>query len=147
MPYFDGQAALVTGGGTGIGRATALKLASEGADVAVNYSRSAKEAQETADEIGKLGRKSLAVQADVSDDAAVRKMVDAVNRSFGRLDILVSSAGTTRFVPLANLEDLTDEAWDPVFNVNVNYRHINLDRFGLDGVSDGFNVRLMLVLE
>jgi len=119
MPNFEGQAALVTGGGTGIGRATALKLASEGADVAVNYSRSAKEAQDTADEIRKLGRKSLAVQADVSDDAAVRKMVDTVHHAFGRLDILVCSAGTTRFVPLTDLEDLTDEAWDPVFNVNV----------------------------
>jgi 3-oxoacyl-[acyl-carrier protein] reductase len=119
MPYFEGQTALVTGGGTGIGRATALKFASEGADVAVNYSRSAKEAEDTADEIRKMGRRSFAVKADVSDDAAVRQMVDAVLHELGRLDTLVCSAGTTRFVPLENLEDLTDAAWDPVFNVNV----------------------------
>ncbi len=119
MPQFEGQTVLVTGGGTGIGRATALRLAGEGADVVVNYSRSEEEAQATGSDIEKLGRRALAVKADVSDDAAVRQMIETVRVSFGRLDILVNSAGTTRFVALEDLEGLTDEAWDPVFNVNV----------------------------
>lgn len=119
MGHMDGRVALVTGGGTGIGRATSLLLASEGADVAVNYSRSRTEAEATAADIRALGRNSIAVRTDVSVESAVREMVDRVAEELGRLDILVNNAGTTVFVPLADLEALTDEAWDPVFDVNV----------------------------
>ena len=119
MGYLDGKVALVTGSGTGIGRATALLFAGEGADVAVNYSRSQAEAEAAAADIEKLGRKGLPVRADVSDDASVRRMVDGVVAELGRLDILVNNAGTTRFVPLDDLEGLTDDAWDAVLNVNV----------------------------
>ena len=119
MGYLDGKVALVTGGGTGIGRATALLFAGEGADVAVNYSRSQAEAEATAADIRKLGRKGLPVCADISDDASVRRMVDGVVAELGRLDILVNNAGATRFVPLDDLEGLTDDAWDVVLNVNV----------------------------
>ncbi len=119
MGYLDGKAALITGGGTGIGRATALLFAGEGADVAVNYSKSQAEAEATAADIQALGRRALAVCADVSDDAAVQNMVDRVFAELGRLDILVNNAGTTRFVPLDDLEGLTDEAWDAIFDVNA----------------------------
>ena len=67
--------ALVTGGGVGTGKAIALGLARAGSDVAINYSRSATEAEETVEEIRKLGRNAVAVQCDVSEDAAVREMV------------------------------------------------------------------------
>ncbi len=119
MGYLDGKVALITGGGTGIGRATALLFAGEGADVAVNYSRSQTEAETTADEIRALGRRALAVRADVSDDAAVHRMVEQVVTKLGRLDILVNNAGITQFVPLDDLESLSDEVWDAIFAVNV----------------------------
>ena len=119
MGRLDNQVALITGGGTGIGRATALLFAREGADVAVNYSRSKDDAEATATDIRNLGRKGIAVQADVSDDTAVRRMVDRVVDELGRLDILVNNAGITRFVPLTDLEGLTDEDWDRIIAVNL----------------------------
>ena len=119
MGKLEGKVALITGGGTGIGRATALAFAREGIDVAVDYSRSKAEAEATVAEIEGLGRRALAVCADVSDDAAVRQMVDRVVTELGRLDILVNNAGWTKYVPLEDLEGLTGEAWDRCFDVNV----------------------------
>src|SRR5262249_9496035 len=84
----EGKAAVVTGGGTGVGRATALELARRGCSVLINYSRSKNEAEETASEIAALGVKGIAVEADVADDAACRKMVGTAVREFGRLDVL-----------------------------------------------------------
>ncbi len=113
------KVALVTGGGTGIGRATALALAREGADVAVNFSRSEAEARETAAAIEALGRRSLLARADVSDDRQVRAMVDLVVATLGRLDILVNNAGHTTRVSFQDLEGLTEEIWDRTYGVNV----------------------------
>jgi 3-oxoacyl-[acyl-carrier protein] reductase len=115
----SGKVALITGGGTGIGRATALLLASEGADVAVNYSRSKEDAEKTVAEVEALGRKAIAIQANVAEDASCRAMVDTVVSELGRLDILVNNAGTTRMVPLDDLESLTEEDWDTIMGVNV----------------------------
>src|SRR6266699_1254899 len=94
----QGTVALVTGGGTGIGRAASLLLAREGAAVAVNYSRSEAEAEETAAAIHAAGGRAMAVQADVADDAAVEAMVQRVVKEWGRLDLLVNNAGMTFFV-------------------------------------------------
>jgi len=96
-----------------------LRFAREGADVAVNYSRSQAEAEETAGRIRALGRKGMAVCADVSDDTAVRAMVERVAADLGGLDILVNNAGHTQFVPLGDLEGMTEEIWDRTFDVNV----------------------------
>lgn len=115
----SGKAALVTGGGTGIGRATALLLAAKGADVAVNYSRSQREAEAVADEVRKLGRKAIAIKADVSDDKQVTNMVATVVRKLGRLDILVNNAAWTAYVDLQDLRGLTDEIWDRTLAVNL----------------------------
>ena len=119
MGQLEGKVALVTGGGTGIGRATALRFAEEGADLAINYSRSKDDADRTVSDIEALGRKAVAIQADVSDSASAIKMVDRTVDHLGRLDILVNNAGVTRKVDLDDLDGLTDEDWDHVMSVNV----------------------------
>jgi 3-oxoacyl-[acyl-carrier protein] reductase len=115
----NGKVALITGGGTGIGRAIGLAFAREGASVAVNYSRSESEAVSTAKEISDLGVSALIVQVDVSSDKQVRDMVKKVADGFGRIDILVNSAGTTTFVEASDLEGLTEEIWDKTIAVNL----------------------------
>ncbi len=113
------KVALVTGGGTGIGRAISLKLAGEGAGVVINYSKSQEDAEKTSQEIRALGVRSTAVQADVSSDDQVREMCRAVLQEWGRVDILVNNAGWTRFIDHSNLEALTEDIWDRVFAVNL----------------------------
>jgi 3-oxoacyl-[acyl-carrier protein] reductase len=115
----EGKAAIVTGGGTGVGRATGLALGKLGCAVLVNYSRSNKEAEETAADIQALGVKALPFKADVADDAQCRAMVDAAVKEFGRLDVLVNNAGTTSFIPHPDLEAVKDEDWDRILAVNV----------------------------
>ena len=113
------KVAIVTGGGTGIGRATSLALARQGAVVAVTYARSQAEAEETAGEIVAAGGRALAVQADVSDEGAVRAMVERVAAELGGIDLLVNNAGTTRYIDLTDLDSVTDEVWDAILAVNV----------------------------
>ena len=102
-----GRVALVTGGGTGVGNATSLLLASKGCDVVVNYSRSIAEAEATVAKVRELGRNSLAVQTDVSDESSVDAMFRSIDKEFGRLDVLFNNAGSG--APPINLEDLTFE--------------------------------------
>ncbi len=113
------KAAIITGGGTGVGRATALALAKLGCHVAINYSRSQAEAEATAAECEQLGVKAIAIQADVADDAAVQQMVAQVDQAFGRIDILANCAGTTKFIRHADLEAVTDDDWQRIMAVNV----------------------------
>ncbi len=119
MGKLKGKVALVTGGGTGIGKATSLLFAGEGADVAVNFSRSRSDAEETVSEIRQLGSQAIAVCADISNDDAVRSMVGKVVTTLGRLDILVNNAATTTFVLPRDLEGMTEELWDKILDVNV----------------------------
>lgn len=91
-----GKIALVTGGGRGIGRETALTLAGYGADVAVNYSGSRDAAQETAAEIEAMGRRALAIRADVTKEEECAAMFHEIAEKLGRIDILVNNAGITR---------------------------------------------------
>lgn len=111
--------ALVTGGGTGIGRSAVLALAHEGYNVAINYSSSKDAAAETAKQAQTLGAETLLLQCDVSDDPAVRNMLAEVENSFGRLDVLINNAGTTSAVNPKDFESVTAENWDRVFAVNV----------------------------
>jgi 3-oxoacyl-[acyl-carrier protein] reductase len=115
----EGKAAIVTGSGTGVGRATALTLAQHGCSVLINYSRSQQEAEQTAADVEGRGAKAIVFQADVSDDEACRAMVRAAVDTFGRVDILVNNAGTTHFIPPDDLEAVTDDVWHKILNVNV----------------------------
>ncbi len=110
---------LVTGGGTGIGRETCLRLARVGADVVINFSRSRAEAQEVAALIKHHGRRALVVEADVAHDADVRRMMAAIEDTLGRLDGVVNNAGITEHIGLSELEAVTDEVWDRIMNVNL----------------------------
>ena len=115
----NNKVVLVTGGGTGIGRATSLLLAQRGATVIVNYARSQSEAEATVREIQAEGGQAVALQADVSRDQEVRAMVQSAVQQFGTVDLLVNNASITRHIPLEELEMATEEVWDELFNVNV----------------------------
>jgi 3-oxoacyl-[acyl-carrier protein] reductase len=116
----DGRVAIVTGGGTGIGRAVCLRLANAGAaGVVVNYSRSEEDAKATASDVESIGSRAAAHRADVSDESQVVAMIEEAVRTFGRLDVLVNNAGTTRFIPHPDLDALTDEVWNDILSVNL----------------------------
>lgn len=113
------KTALITGGGTGIGRAIALVLAEAGVNIALNYSRSEGEALKTCQEVKDLGVRSKIYKGNVAADAEVKAMVSQVASDFGGLDILINNAGMTHFVDHGDLEGMKDEYWDEIFGVNV----------------------------
>ena len=112
-------AALVTGASTGIGRSAAIALAKNGYNVVVNYGRNEDAAKMTAREVETAGARAFLYRCDVSEDDGVRAMLAAVEKEFGRLDALINNAGTTVDVPPANFEEMTVDAWNRVFSVNV----------------------------
>jgi 3-oxoacyl-[acyl-carrier protein] reductase len=114
-----GKVALVTGGGTGIGRACALALATRGVKVAVNYSRSKDDAEQTASECRAAGGDGVALQANVARKTEIDRLVEEVANKWGRLDILINSAGTTKFAAYDDLDALTEEVWDDILGVNL----------------------------
>lgn len=113
------KVAIVTGGGTGIGRAVSIALAKQGAAVAIVYSRSKQDALDTVSAIELEGGCAVAFQADVADLASVEKMTQAVIAQFGGLDYLVNNAGITHQLPFNDLDAITDVIWDILFAVNV----------------------------
>lgn len=112
----DGKCALVTGASRGIGRAVALKLASEGAKVALNFAGNEAAANEVRQEIEAMGGQAILVKADVADEAAVQDMVQKTADAFGRIDILVNNAGITRDGLAAAMKD---EDFDAVLDTNL----------------------------
>ena len=113
------KVALITGGGTGVGRSTTLQLADRGYDVAINYSRSAADAEETATLAREKGVRAISIACDVSSDEQVRAMLDRCRTEFGRLDVLVNNAGTTYFVDHHDLAAMTEDKWDRILAVNL----------------------------
>ncbi len=111
--------ATVTGGATGIGRACAIRFAQLGLNVVVNYSRSEKEAKQTAKMVESEGQQCEVIQCDVSNDSEVRAMIQSVSQRFGRLDVLVNNAGATKFLDGSDLDAMTDELWDHILGVNL----------------------------
>ncbi|MBM3327863.1 MAG: beta-ketoacyl-ACP reductase [Calditrichaeota bacterium] len=116
MGILKGKTAIVTGGSLGIGASVALKLASDGADVALNYRKHADEAEAVAEQIRTMGRRALVIQADTSSFADAEAMVARVKAEWGRVDILVCNAGITRD---AVLWKMTEEQWDAVIGTNL----------------------------
>lgn len=113
------RVAVVTGGGTGIGRAIALALAGAGAAVAVNYHTSRAASEQTVEAIRARDGRAIAVQGDVAGDGDAEALVRRAVEEFGRLDILVNSAGTTAFIDHRDLDALPSELWDRIFAVNL----------------------------
>ena len=116
-----GRVALVTGAAKRIGQSLALRFAAEGADVVVNYRGSKSEADEVVAQIVAMGRRAVALQADVAKRPEVLAMFAAVEKEFGRLDILVNNAGM--FFP-AKFEDLTEEQWDRILDTNLKSQYL-----------------------
>jgi glucose 1-dehydrogenase len=112
----QGQVALVTGANSGIGKAIAIELGREGADVVVNYVSREEEAAKVADTIRATGARALPIRADVSKEAEVQAMFAGALEAFGTFDILVNNAGLQKDAPF---DELTVEAWDLVMNVNL----------------------------
>jgi 3-oxoacyl-[acyl-carrier protein] reductase len=113
---FTGKVALVTGAGRGIGRATALALAKKGADVVVNYLHNDEAAGEVVAQIDALGRRALAVQADVGDPDQVGELFAQSDRMFDRLDILVNNAGTGTLKPL---DEISVDFWNDILRIDL----------------------------
>ena len=112
----NGKVALVTGASKGIGRAIAIDFAKNGADVVVNYNKDEISAMKVVEEIKSMGRKGLAVKADVGNYDDVVKMCNTIKEKFGKLDILVNNAGTSHDRTLKNM---SKQEWDDVINTNL----------------------------
>ncbi|MCK6074955.1 SDR family NAD(P)-dependent oxidoreductase [Paenibacillus silvae] len=119
MSYWTDRIVLITGGGTGIGRAVAIMLAERGVTVVLNYSRSKLDAEEAVQHIHNQGGQALAIQANVARDKEVRRMVREIAETVGPVTDLVNSAGMTYHIPLEDLEMVTDEVWNELLDVNV----------------------------
>jgi len=114
-----GKTALITGGGTGLGREIAIRLAGEGMHLGIAYSRSREDAERTAADVEALGVRAIALKADLADTAQAVQLVDTFGAEFGRLDLLIHNAGTTRFIPLSDLDAVDEASWDELFAVNT----------------------------
>ncbi len=112
----EGKKALVTGGGRGIGRGIAIRLAREGADVVIDYLNNEDNARESKAEIEAAGRRGMIVQADISRVNDARRVIDEAVREMGSLDILVNNAGVEKHAPFV---DVSEEDFDLVLNVNL----------------------------
>ena len=130
----EGKSAIVTGSSRGIGRAIAIELARQGTDVLVNYNNNREAAEEVKDEIERLGRKAVIVQADVSDLAQHQKLLDAAVDAFGRVDILVNNAGITR---IADILEESEEDFDILIKTNLKAPHFLTQRVANYMIAEG----------
>ena len=114
---FKDQVALITGASSGIGRATAEAMARQGARVGVNYCKNQVGAEQAAETIRNAGSEALVIRADVTRNADVLAMVEAVRKEWGRIDILVNNAGD--LLARRTLADMSEEYWDQIMALNL----------------------------
>lgn len=119
MIDFKNKVFIITGGGTGVGKATALKLADMGAKLVINYSNSETEAKKVVEEIAEKGGIAFTFKANVANEHEVNEMIHQTITQFERLDGLVNNASITAQIPMNDLESATDEVWDSLYDVNV----------------------------
>ncbi|MFC6838097.1 3-oxoacyl-ACP reductase family protein [Halomarina ordinaria] len=141
MGTLDDTAALVTGGSRGIGRGIAEAFGREGAAVAVNYHSDDEAAEETVDAITDAGGRAVAVQADVSDEAEARDLVDHVETEFGGLDVLVNNAGV---LEPSTLDEMDVETWDRTMSVDLRGTFL-VTRFAIEGMLEQGHGRVINV--
>ncbi|QBD77852.1 glucose 1-dehydrogenase [Ktedonosporobacter rubrisoli] len=116
MGTLSGRVAVVTGAGIGIGKGIALALAQQGAAVMINYAHSEQQAQETVEEIKRLGGNAAALKSDLHHVSECQHLIDTTVQTFGGLDILVNNAGVTR---ADNFLNINEETYNDVFNLNM----------------------------
>ena len=115
----QGKSAIITGGGTGLGRSISLQLAREGVNLAINYSRSVEDAEKTAEEARELGVKAFAIKADVSVPESAENLVLEAAKALGGLDLLINNAGTTKFSSFRDLGSLEVNDFLDLFKTNA----------------------------
>ena len=115
----SGKVAIVTGSATGLGASCAIDLAERGWNVAINYTKSKKEADETYETVKAKGVEAILVQADMGQDADCRKLAAETLKKWGRIDGLINNAGTTKFQNQGDLDGVTPEDFDRILRVNV----------------------------
>ncbi len=122
---FKNSAAIVTGSSRGIGRAIAIELARQGADVLINYNQNRDAAEEVKNEIEDIGRNAAIIQADIGDLESHQKLLDTAHETFGKVNILINNAGITR---IADILDETPEQFDLMLNTNLKAPHFLTQR-------------------
>jgi 3-oxoacyl-[acyl-carrier protein] reductase len=143
----EGKVALITGGGGGIGRSTALRMAAEGAKVAIN-DVNAESAQAVADEVSAAGGEAMVVEADVTNMGDVQNMVSQIVSQFGSLDIAVNNAGITRDGLSVRVKDgevkmMSEDKWDAVINVNLKGTFLVSQAAGAQMIQQGNGGRII----
>lgn len=141
MKELEGKVSLVTGASRGLGRSIALKLASQGSKVAINYLTSDAEAEDVARQIESSGGEAMLVKADVTDAKTVRAMTREIVAKWGKIDILVNNAGIVRDNLLPRM---ADEAWDDVINTNLRGAYL-CTKFALRSMMDQFWGRIISI--
>ncbi len=135
----EGKVALVTGAGRGMGRATALALANDGADVAVTDIM-ADNVEETATDVQAAGRRSVAIAADIGEGSDIDRVIAETARALGRVDILVNNAGVTRYL---DIMDITEADWDRIHRVNARGAFFVMQRAARQMIDQGQGGRIV----
>ncbi len=147
MVEMSGKNVVITGAGTGLGAATAVKLAAMGANIAVNYSSSAEAAEDVAERCRQAGVNAFAVQANVGELADCRKLIAAAVERLGGVDVVINNAGITKFADQADLDALSAEDFESVYRVNLigAYQMVQAARKALDASGAGAVVNVSSV--